>query len=378
MTALQGAAAKVYQKAPVWVYRALGQRCDHSRMKPIALAAALGLAATLTACSGTGSGSSALPSASNQTSLHRDAAASSLPSLGHYSVNLNDVVVAGVSSGADMATQLHFSYSANIKGEAIFAGAPFFCAEDNSLIALYQCAGTEYGPISLATLEADTNNAAAEGYLDPTKDLSGAKGWLFSGTSDTVVAQSVVKSANTMLAHYGVSTTTNFTTAAEHGWVSPDVTSACGTLNSNYLINCGFDAEQQFLTLFFGALNPRNNGTLTGSLIQFNQSPYAAPGMDSSAYIFVPANCASGSACKLVVALHGCEQGQYYVGTTFVTKSGLNEWADTNSIIVLYPQAVPSAGNTLGCWDWWGYDGSAYASNLGAQTSQLWKMIQQI
>jgi poly(3-hydroxybutyrate) depolymerase len=32
--------------------------------------------------------------------------------------------------------------------------------------------------------------------------------------------------------------------------------------------------------------------------------------MDSSAYIFVPKNCASGTVCKLVVALHGCEQGQ--------------------------------------------------------------------
>jgi poly(3-hydroxybutyrate) depolymerase len=31
----------------------------------------------------------------------------------------------------------------------------------------------------------------------------------------------------------------------------------------------------------------------------------------------------------------------------------LNEWADTNNIIVLYPQAVPSYGNDYGCWDWW-------------------------
>lgn len=341
---------------------------------PIAIAA-VGVA--LAGCSANPAGTT-VPNAPHSAGIHRDAAAAGLPSLGHYNVNLSDVIVAGVSSGADMATQLHYSYSANIKGEAIFAGGPYFCAEDNVDYALYQCAGTEYGSIPLGTLEADTNNAAADGYIDPVADLSGEHAWIFSGTKDTVVAQSVVKSANTMLQHYGVSTSTNFTTAAEHGWVTPDVSSACGTLNSDYLINCSFDAEGQFLSYFFGTLNARNNGTLTGSLIKFNQAPYAAVSMDSSAYIFVPAACASGTQCKLVVALHGCEMGQQYIGTAFVTDSGLNEWADTNDIIVLYPQAISSSYNPDGCWDWWGYDGSAYASQLGAQTSEIWAMIQQI
>jgi poly(3-hydroxybutyrate) depolymerase len=342
-------------------------------MRIATVLAVLGL--TLAGCSDHGYAGPVSVVPQQPSAVHRDA---TLPGLGHYNINMSDVIVAGVSSGADMATQLHYSYSANIKGEAIFAGAPYFCAEDNVDYALYDCAGTEYGAIPLGTLEADTNNAAAEGYIDPVKDLSGEHAWIFSGTKDSVVAQSVVKSANTMLQHYGVSTTTNFTTAAEHGWVTPDVTSACGTLNSNYLINCGFDAEQQFLSYFFGTLNARNSGTLTGSLIKFNQAPYAAVSMDSSAYIFVPKACASGSSCKLVVALHGCEQGQQYVGTAFVTDSGLNEWADTNDIIVLYPQAISSSYNPDGCWDWWGYDGSAYASQPGAQTSEIWAMIQQI
>jgi poly(3-hydroxybutyrate) depolymerase len=364
-------------------------------MKRIALAAALGLAATLCACSGAGSGSSALP-AQTQSTTHRTAAQQTLPSLGHYNVDLSDVFVAGVSSGADMATQLHFSYSADIKGEAIFAGSPFFCALGTSdaywgLVygptysadyALYSCSGTTYWSEGesppLSTLETDTNNAATDGYLDPVSDLSGSKAWIFSGEDDTVVAQEVVKDSQTMLTHYGVSTTTNYTTAAEHGWVTPDTTNACGALNSQYLINCGFDAEDEFLTDFFGTLNARNDGTLSGSLIEFNQQPYAAAGMDSVGYVYVPANCASGASCKLVVALHGCEQGEYYVGKAFVTDSGLNEWADTNSIIVLYPQAIPSTGNDYGCWDWWDYTGTAYASNEGAQVSAIWKMIQQI
>lgn len=354
--------------------------------------------ASLTACSGGGGtagvSGGALPAA--PATLHRDAV-----SLGKYNINMSDIVVAGVSSGADMATQLHFSYSANIKGEAIFAGSPFFCALGTSdafwgLVygpaysadyALYSCSGTEYWSEGesppLSTLETDTNNAAKDGYLDPVADLSGSKAWIFSGEDDTVVSQSVVKDSQSMLSHYGVSTTTNYTTAAEHGWVTPDVSSSsnpCNKLNSNYLINCGFDAEQQMLTDFFGTLNARNNGTLTGSLIQFNQTPYGGTDMDSTGWLYVPANCASGASCKLVVALHGCEMGQQYIGTEFVQNSGLNEWADTNSIIVLYPQAVSSASpaNDLGCWDWWDYSGTAYASNEGSQVEAIWKMIEQI
>jgi poly(3-hydroxybutyrate) depolymerase len=81
------------------------------------------------------------------------------------------------------------------------------------------------------------------------------------------------------------------------------------------------------LSYFFGSLDARNNGTLGGQLIQFSQTPYQVAGMDSTGWIFVPSSCAQGSLCKLVVALHGCEQGQSYVGTAFVSESGLNEWA---------------------------------------------------
>ena len=301
-----------------------------------------------------------------------------LPTLAAYNLDWSNVAVAGISSGSDMATQLLYAHSSKIKGEATFAGSPFFCAQDDALDALYLCAGTEYGPVPVSTLEYDTDNASCI-YMDCVSNLKGRYAWIFSGTLDSVVAQSVAKSAQTMDTFYGISATTNYTTAAEHGWVTPDVTTSCSTLGEPFLINCGFDAEQTFLTGLFGTLNARNNGTLSGKLIQFNQSPYAAFDMDSSAYVFVPANCASGAKCKLIVALHGCEMGQSFIGNTFVTKSGLNEWADTNSIIVLYPQAIPdSVYNPYGCWDWWGYAGSNYSVSGGAQLSKIWAMMQRI
>jgi len=41
-----------------------------------------------------------------------------------------------------------------------------------------------------------------------------------------------------------------------------------------------------------------------------------------------------------------------------VKETGLNEVAEANDIIILYPQARKSSTlpmNPKGCWDWWGY-----------------------
>ena len=40
----------------------------------------------------------------------------------------------------------------------------------------------------------------------------------------------------------------------------------------------------------------------------------------------------------LHIALHGCLQNVDFVGTDYVTRAGYNKWADTNNMIILYPQ----------------------------------------
>jgi len=57
---------------------------------------------------------------------------------------------------------------------------------------------------------------------------------------------------------------------------------------------------------------------------------------------------------------------------------GLNEWAETNNIIVLYPQISKSElfpSNPEGCWDWWGYTDSNYSNKNGAQLKFVEAMI---
>ena len=104
-------------------------------------------------------------------------------------------------------------------------------------------------------------------------------------------------------------------------------------------------------------------------------------------WLYVPATCAAGNACRLHVALHGCKQGQSYLpltpppggglynGTTFVKNTGYDRWADNNHLVILYPQALTVPGNPNGCWDWWGYTGQDYATREGVQIRTLRAMV---
>ena len=72
---------------------------------------------------------------------------------------------------------------------------------------------------------------------------------------------------------------------------------------------------------------------------------------------------------------HGCEQTLEDIGLEFVKFSGYIELADTNNLKILYPQSIKSIVNPKGCFDWWGYSGSNYASNLGIQPKTIINII---
>jgi chitodextrinase len=308
-------------------------------------------------------------------------------SLSAYNVDPNAVTVAGISSGGFMAVQLQVAFSKRIFGTAVFAGGPYYCAQDSSNIAQGYC---ESGNgIPLQTLIDYTNRQASNSTIDPTSNIANKPIYMFSGTNDTTVHQAVM---NTLQQYYENYTSSNNITyihdsPAAHGWVSPDGPNSCNSAFIPYINNCGIDAEQTFLTMFYGSLKSKNTGTLGGSFIQFDQNAFVSNSnansysMDSTGWLFVPTNCANGQPCRLVVALHGCLQYQGIVQRQFVQKSGINEWADTNSIIVLYPQTISSSSsppNQFGCWDWWGYTGSDYALKSGPQMKAIMAMVSQI
>jgi hypothetical protein len=144
----------------------------------------------------------------------------------------------------------------------------------------------------------------------------------------------------------------------------------CVMLLTPFINNCGIDPEETFLTMFYGTLNARRSGRLGGSFIQFNQNQFC-PKDDSAAWVFVPQSCAQQQPCRLVIALHGCLQNQQSIGATFIQRSGINEWADGNNIIVLYPQTSIVPANDGSCWDWRGYTGPNYALKSAPQMTTI-------
>ena len=60
--------------------------------------------------------------------------------------------------------------------------------------------------------------------------------------------------------------------------------------------------------------------------------------LNTIGFIYVPTGCQRGVKCRLHVNFHGCLQTTELITDVYPTFNGLNEWAESNNIIVLYPQ----------------------------------------
>ena len=147
----------------------------------------------------------------------------------------------------------------------------------------------------------------------------------------------------------------------------------------------------------YGRLKPRNMGKLGGSFIEFDQGEFIEkPGshsMDESGWAYVPASCRQVENAGCMWPFTGASRDTKDAGMDFIEHAGYNEWADTNDIIVLYPQVIskkffgfpggaltdPNNTNPEGCWNWWGYDKDRdYAVKSGRQISAVKAMLDRI
>ncbi|MBI1397783.1 MAG: hypothetical protein GC151_17565 [Betaproteobacteria bacterium] len=308
-------------------------------------------------------------------------AAERLPAL---NVDITETSVSGLSSGAFMAVQFHLAHASIVRGVGIVAGGPWFCAHGSAERATGEC--MQARPATEPLLAA-ARRAARKGEIDPLNALARSRVWLYSGYNDGVVRQSVVDALD---AFYGslVPVDAIFYRAdlrSGHAIVSDEVTAHCDVTAEPFLVDCGYDMAGSMLQFIYGRLVVPG-ATLHGRLVRFDQTEFVKgwareAGMASEGYAYVPAACANGERCRLHIALHGCEQSAESVGEAFVRNAGFNRWADANRIVVLYPQARATWGfpwNPAGCWDWWGYTGSAYATRLGPQVAALRAMADRI
>ncbi|MBC6459639.1 PHB depolymerase family esterase [Actinomadura sp. HBU206391] len=299
--------------------------------------------------------------------------------------SISGVYAAGVSSGGYMATQLHVAYSGTFRGAGIFTAGPYGCAQGNLTTAQLACMNNLY-PINVAGLEQATRTRAQQGRIDPVANLGGDKVWIYHGRGDATVKESVNDSLAAFYGDFGAGVSYNKTSPAGHAWVSPIGPNPCNASYTPYVNNCGDDPQRSMLTHLFGSVAAPVSA-LNGKLVQFGQSAYAPGGsassisMGANGFAYVPASCAGGASCKLMVALHGCLQGfeNGAIGNKFMDKAYLNEYADSNAMIVLYPQATASSwtgGNPNGCWNWWGFGGdTSYDVKSGKQMQAIVAMV---
>jgi len=238
--------------------------------------------------------------------------------------------------------------------------------------------------ISLEVLFDATTLAYIVGSIDDPKNLANSKVWLFSGRKDHVILRGVMEKVEGYYQNY-VYNSTNVVLIdeipAEHAWITSSYGNDCGYFGSPYMNNCHYDAAGQLLNFIYENLSHPINAT--SQILTFSQASYSKVSVEyislsTVGYLYVPKNCQSGAVeCKLHIFFHGCLQTADLIGTVLIQNSGLNTWAEANNIIVVYPQTTNSSFpyNPKACWDWWGYTGPQYATQLASQISFIENVI---
>jgi len=295
--------------------------------------------------------------------------------------------VSGISAGACMTVQFQYAHSQLVKGAGIVAAAPYQCS-GGSLAGAEMCMNAP-SLTNVDELMEDVSIAESFAEIDPITNLKDHTIYLFSGWLDTVVPQQNMKNVLQMYESYGVKKiTTYFNYSAEHSWVTDTYGNPCSYLGSPYVNNCGLDFAGEFLSGSFANLNQTWNatkGTLnTANMFTFDQTQFGASPLTNSlattGYMYVPVQCQTntGVQCHLHLNLHGCTQDANAIGLDYVLQTEINEWAESNNIIVLYPQVTGNMMemNPNACFDWWGYAGSNYAYKSGVQITFLRALVE--
>lgn len=305
--------------------------------------------------------------------------AASLPSL---NLDLGNITVSGLSSGGFMATQFQLSHSQWIKGAGLIASGPYFCARGSINTALAQCVSKLESPIDLQGIAATIAASEKAGKIGPLSALENHRVWLLHGTKDDRVVGGVTDALYQQYQDLGVTSLAyiNDKPFAHHFPTLADGVE-CDASQAPFVGNCNYDAAGEMLA-YLGETNAPKSAAKQTHLHTFSQSDLggeAAKGLADEGYVYIPQACADGETCRVHLNFHGCNQQAEAVGTEYVSKNGLNDWAESNRLVVLYPQTKASMFmplNPQACWDWWGYTDEHYATRDGEQIRAVQSMIQ--
>ena len=298
-------------------------------------------------------------------------------------LDTENITVSGLSSGGYMATQFHIAHSDRVKGAAIIAAGPYYCGRDKLSVVVSQCVEKIDSPIDLAVLNQQAEDWVDAGKIAPLTGLADSKVWLLHGTLDTKVNAGVSDALYQQYRAWIPESAIHYLKDKAFAHLFPTLAAGnnCSESESPYIGQCDYDAAGELLNFLLGDLQPPD-GKLEGEVIEFNQRELAGSHADTLAktgYAFVPKTCANGELCQVHISFHGCNQSAGAIGMAYIENTGFNRWADDNHLVVIYPQTRESYFspiNPQGCWDWWGYSGSDYATRDGEQVQAVKAIIQ--
>lgn len=324
------------------------------------------------------------------------AGARALPS---YGVDLSQTTVSGLSSGAFMAGQFAVAFSSIVSGAGIVAGGPYYCAGEPGVYpfisylnnAMTECMNpgeAAVEPPDAQLLWDHTEEFSRAGVIDDAANLRRQAIYLFSGTRDETVTTDVVDQT---YRYYQLADAQKIryvdNVPAGHAMITDDSANhACPVTAPPFINNCGIREAQEILDFLYTGMKPPA-ARLSGTTLEFDQGAFTQVGssMSERGYAYVPASCETQT-CRVHIAFHGCLQGARAIGDQFYGHAGYNEVADTNELIVLYPQVEPSylyPYNPKGCWDFWGYStfnpfAPAFYTKAGPQMAAVRAMLDRL
>jgi len=320
--------------------------------------------------------------------------AQKLPALG---ADLSQTSVSGLSSGGYMAGQFQVAHSATVTGAAILAAGPYGCAESaaaeafpyfpaaaasNLVQAQNGCMADRLsglGVLDPGTLLQRASLLEKAGKIDPLSGLPRAKVYLYAGADDRTVAKTVIEAARNFYLAAGVppeNVSFVFKNPGGHAFLTAGKGEACDNSASPYIDNCHYDQAEAILRFIYGELAPRAPARAE-NFIAFAQEDYASPDatLANEGVVYIPSACRIEGHCRVHIVFHGCEQSRAEIGDAVIRDTGFADWAETNKIIVLFPQAAPSTFNPHTCWDWWGYTGLDFLTRDAPQIRAVEAML---
>lgn len=281
----------------------------------------------------------------------------------------DNITLSGLSSGAYMAGQLHVAYSETFSGVGIIAGGPYNCARGSLMTALMQCMNVYQGAPDGERLLRDAHILVRSGEIDSLENLLDDRVFILAGKNDRTVLPVVVKEN---LGFYSDLPNSSVLLVDDmnvgHAFPTIDRGNPCSVASqSPWVSACNRDIAGEMLSHLLGEKLEKRIKASDSSYFLYRQA--SAASMASHGVAYVPKKCRQGFECSLHVALHGCRQTEDEIGDYFFRHTGINEYAESNNLVVIYPRTIktPDLVNPNGCWDWWGYASADYALKSGPQ-----------